>query len=376
MIYLDHNATTPLAPEVLAAMEPCLREHCGNPASLHRLGTQAARRVDAARTAVARLIGADASEIIFTAGGTESNNLALRGAWEAGTFARLVTSRVEHPSVQEVCRWLEAKSGTSLTTLPVDRMGRLDQTALANALTPSPALVSVMWANNETGVLFPMATIAERVKHAGGSLHTDAVQAVGRIPIDLRAVPVDLLSLSAHKLGGPKGIGALFVRRGTPLAPLLLGGGQERGLRGGTLNVPAIVGLGAACTLAQSRLADIPRLTQLRDHLAQALLAQCHGAVVHGDQAPRLPNTLSLRFPGVAGESLLLHLDDAGIAVSTGAACSSGKHAPSHVILAMGVPAREAGSAIRFSLGPDTTEADIAHAIAQTVAAVNALHAR
>ncbi|MCE9613038.1 MAG: cysteine desulfurase [Lentisphaerae bacterium] len=372
-IYLDHNATTPVAPEVLAAMAPFFSERFGNPASLHRTGSGRRRDLDAARAHVARLIGADATEIVFTSGGTESNNLALRGAWQArGQPLQLITSRVEHPAVRQVCRQLRAE-GADLTEIGVDRAGRLDLEALRAALARGPALVSLMWANNETGVLFPMPEIAPMVKAAGGLLHTDAVQAAGRIPIRVRDVAVDLLSISGHKLHGPKGIGALYVRRGVKLHPQLLGGTQEQGLRAGTSNVPGIVGLGQASEWAARRLPEMARVRALRDRLEAGLRAHCPGMVVHGAGDPRLPNTLNVRFPRIEGESLLFRLDDAGIAISTGAACSSGKMEPSHVILAMGITGRDAGGAVRFSLGLDNTEADIEATITETAAAVQAM---
>lgn len=402
-IYLDHNATTPVASAVREAMEPFFQTQWGNPSSLHRFGSSLRRHLESARASVAHLIGADPIEIVFTGCGTESNNLAIRGAWEAAATPRgaIVTSRVEHPSVREVCRVLgtaaparargarpslderEGEGGVTrrrleqssdapadLIEIGVDAAGHLDLPSLQAALARRPILVSLMWANNETGVLFPIADIARLVKAAGALLHVDAVQAAGKIPIDLRTVPVDLLSLSGHKLNAPKGIGALFVRRGTRIQPQILGGGQEQGLRGGTPNVPYIAGFGAACELARSRLPDMARVRALRDRLEQGLLAQCPEAIVNGDPTQRLPNTLNIRFPGMEGESLLLRLDDAGIAISTGSACSSGKQEPSHVLLAMGLSMRDANSALRFSLGDDNTEAEIDHAIAQTAAIV------
>lgn len=375
--YLDHNATTPNAPEVLEAMLPYLGERFGNPSSLHRAGASLRRDLETARAAVARLIGADPIEIIFTSGGTESNNLALAGAWEAAGSNKpgVVTSRVEHPSVLNPCRRLR-DAGARLVELAVDREGRLEPAALEDALrsAPGPALVSLMWANNETGVLFPIAALAQAAKAAGAVVHSDAVQAAGKVPVDVRTVPVDLLSLSGHKFQAPKGVGALYVRRRTRLSPILLGGGQEGGLRAGTSNVAFIVGLGTACGLAAERLDDMrTRVADLRDHLQEGLLAGCPGAAANGGAAERLPNTVNLRFPGVEGESLLYRLDQAGIAVSTGSACSSAKSEPSHVLLAMGLSPRDAAGSIRFSLGLDNTTEDVDAVIRRTVEIVASL---
>lgn len=370
--YLDHNATTPPAPAVVDAMLPFFRERWANPSSLHRAGASLRRDLDAARRQTAGLLGADPAEILFTSGATESNNLALLGAWEAGGRARrVITTTVEHPSVRNPCRHLR-DLGATLVEIPVDHTGALDLDALRRELAAGPALVSIMGANNETGVLFPLVEIAAATHAAGALLHTDAVQMAGRVPIDVRALPIDLLSLSAHKFGGPKGIGALYRRRGTVLEPLLRGGAQEGGLRGGTANVPGIVGMGLACALARDHLEAMgTRVRALRDRLEAGLLARCPGAIVNGGGA-RLPNTLNIRFRGIEGESLLYQLDDAGIAASSGAACSSGTRAPSAVLLAMGIPAAEATRAIRFSLGLENTAAEIDYAIEQTAALVAA----
>lgn len=362
MIYLDHNATTPIAPEVLDAMLPYLQDKWGNPSSMHRFGSDLHKDVEDARCSVASRIGADPSEIVFTGCGTESTNAAIRGAWEAmGESGTIVTSQVEHPCVQKPCRTLKQR-GARLVELRVNHDGQIDLDELGDSVAKSPALVSLMWANNETGVMFRMPEIARIVKEAGGVLHTDAVQAVGKVPVNVRDVPVDMLSLSGHKFNAPKGVGALYVRRGTRLTPLIQGGSHEGGRRGGTLNVPYVVGLGAACRLA--KIDDMQtRVRGLRDALESELLRACPEASVNGDTEQRLPNTTNITFPGIEGESFLYHLDDAGIAASSGAACSSGKMEASHVILAMRTPVRRAKGAIRFSLGGSTTPAEIDEAI-------------
>lgn len=360
LVYLDNNATTRPAAEVLAAMEPFFRDYWGNPSSMHRFGGQVQKHIRQAREQVAALLGADPSEIVFTSCGTESNNTAIRGAAEAAPERpAIVTTRVEHPAVLEPCRRLK-EQGFPLTELDVDSQGRLNLDGLQAALRGGRALVSMMWANNETGVVFPVAQAAEMVKLAGGVMHTDAVQAAGKIPIDVRRVPVDLLTISGHKLHAPKGIGALYIRRGTRIRPLLLGGHQENGRRGGTENVPYIVALGQACAMAARRLAEEDgRLAALRDRLEAGILATCPNAQVNGDRAHRLPNTLNISFHYVEGEAILYHLSDLGIAASSGSACASGSLEPSHVIRAMGVPFTAVHGSIRFSLSHENTDADI-----------------
>ncbi|MBI2440340.1 MAG: cysteine desulfurase NifS [Lentisphaerae bacterium] len=359
-VYLDNNATTQPAPEVVEAMQPFFTELWGNPSSMHKFGGQVRRHVETARAQVAALIGAEPSEIVFTGCGTESDNLAIRGAVEAANNpVNVITSRVEHPAVLEPCRMLKER-GIPVIELEVDGQGRINLDDLRLALSRGRAVVSLMWANNETGVLFPIAEAAELVKAAGGILHTDAIQAVGKLPINVSKVPVDLLSLSGHKLHAPKGIGALYIRRGTRVRPLLLGGHQESGKRGGTENVPYIVGLGRACELAAKTLADeTTRVAQLRDRLQAGLLATCASARVNGDQEHRLPNTLNISFEYIEGESILYHLSDCGIAASSGSACTSGSLEPSHVIRAMGVPFIAAHGSIRFSLSRYNTASDI-----------------
>ncbi len=360
VIYLDNNATTQPAPEVLEAMQPFLTQQWGNPSSMHAFGGRTAKHIARAREQAAMLLGADASEIIFTSCGTESDNTAIRGAAEAaGKTLTLITSRVEHPAVLEPCRALK-RMGHNLVELEVDSGGRLQLDALRAALNLGPALVSLMWANNETGVIFPMEEIAEIVKGAGGALHTDAVQIVGKRPLDLRRVPVDLLSFSGHKIHAPKGIGALYIRRGTKLQPFMLGGHQESGKRGGTENVPGIVALGCACELAATHMnEEMTRVARLRDKLEKGLLAACANVQINGDPAQRLPNTSNLSFQFIEGEAILYHMSDLGICASSGSACTSGSLEPSHVIRAMGVPFTMAHGSIRFSLSRFNTEADV-----------------
>jgi cysteine desulfurase len=359
-VYLDNNATTRVAPEVLEAMLPFFTELWGNPSSMHRFGGQVRKHVDAARRQAADLIGADPSEIVFTSCGTESNNMAIRGAVEAASGpVHVVTTRVEHPAVLEPCRMLKER-GIPVTELDVDGKGQLRLEDLQLTLDRGRAVVSAMWANNETGVVFPIPEIAAMVKAAGGLVHTDAVQAAGKLPVDVRRAPVDMLSFSGHKLHAPKGIGALYIRRGTRVRPLLLGGHQEAGKRGGTENVPYIVGLGRACELAARGLADeMTRVAGLRDRLQAGILAACPDVRVNGDEAHRLPNTLNVSFQYIEGESILLHLSDAGISASSGSACASGSLEPSHVIRAMGVPFMAVHGSIRFSLSRYTTPADV-----------------
>lgn len=359
-VYLDNNATTRVAPEVIEAMMPFFQDLWGNPSSIHTFGGQVKAHIERAREQVASLLGADPAEIIFTSCGTESDNAAIRGAVEGyGGYAHIVTSRVEHPAVLTVCRYLHER-GSSLTEVPVDSQGRLDLDVLADSLTPGGTIVSIMWANNETGVMFPMDEIAEIVKQADCILHTDAVQVIGKCPIDVRKTPVDMLSLSGHKLHTPKGVGALYVRRGTKVNPLLLGGHQERGKRAGTENVPYIVGLGRACQLAAENMPDeMVRVKTLRDRLEAGVLKSCSDAVLNGGPDNRLPNTSNIGFQNIEGESILLMFDDLGIAASSGSACTSGSLEPSHVLRAMGVPFTSVHGSIRFSLSRYSTDEDI-----------------
>ncbi len=375
-IYLDNNATTQPDPLVIEAMLPFLTEQWGNPSSMHTFGGAVRKHVEHAREQTAALLGADSSEIVFTSGGTEADNASIRGASEAvSPRLQVVTSRVEHPAVLEPCRWLRDQ-GYALTEIGVDGLGRLNLDELKQALEMGPAMVSVMWANNETGVLFPIETVAGLVKAAGGILHTDAVQAVGKVPIDLKAVPVDLLSLSGHKLHAPKGVGALFLRRGTRMKPLLMGGHQEHNRRSGTENVPGIVALGKACELARLGMeADNRRMAALRDRLQKGLLATCPDSRVNGDLTARMPNTTNISFEYIEGESILYHLSDLGVAASSGSACSSGSLEPSHVLRAMGIPFTAVHGSIRFSLSRFTTEDDVTYVLEQLPPIVRKLRA-
>jgi cysteine desulfurase len=320
--------------------------------------------VDNAREQVAALIHAHPAEIVFTSCGTESNNAALRGAVEAATgHVNVITTRVEHPAVLAPCQYL-AEKGVAVEELPVDSAGALDLGTLRRALSRGPAILSVMWANNETGVVFPVPEIAEIAKAAGAVVHTDAVQAAGKLPIDVQKVPVDLLSFSGHKLHAPKGIGVLYIRRGTKLKPFLLGGHQEDNRRAGTENVPYIIGLGKACELALAhREDDARRMAALRDRLEATILRTCPDSRVNGDRQNRLPNTLNISFEYIEGESILYKLSDAGIAASSGSACTSGSLEPSHVLRAMGVPFTAVHGSVRFSLSRYTTDAEIDHTL-------------
>lgn len=358
-IYLDNNATTPVAPECLDAMLACLRENHGNPSSKHRAGERAKQSVNEARAQVAVLLNAMPAEIVFTSGGTESNHLAILGALALNPDKHhVVTSAVEHPSTLSLLRHLETK-GTRVTYLPVDAQGQLDLAALSQALAPDTALVTLLWANNETGVLFPIEAAADIVKSGGVLFHVDAVQAVGKISIDLKQAPVDFLSLSGHKLHAPKGVGALFVRKGVKLPPLLFGH-QERARRGGTENVPGIVGLGAAAALALEAMnADTARMRVLRDRLERGVIERIPFARVNGAAAGRVANTSNIRFGDMEAEIILDRLDRAGICAALGAACTAGGSEPSHVLTAMGLDRRAARASVRFSLSRYTTDAEI-----------------
>lgn len=357
MIYLDHNATTPLAPEALEAMLPYLRDQFGNAGSGHALGLVAQEALVRARAQVAALLNADPGELVFGSGGTESLNHALRGALTP-VKRHLVSTAVEHSATLAILEDLK-RTGVEVTLVGVDAQGCLDLEALEAAIRPDTALVSVMAANNETGVLFPVAEVARLAKAKGALVHTDATQAVGKVKVDVRAWGVDLLTFSGHKFHGPKGIGGLFIRRGVRLRPFLVGGQQERGRRGGTENVPAIVGMGRAAELAQAGLEDMARLAQVRNAFEARLKADHPDLVVHGAGAERLPNTLLAGFPGLEGEALLLRLSQRGICVSVGSACTTGQREPSHVLRAMGADHAAARGTLRFSLGPGQTEAEL-----------------
>ena len=365
-VYLDNNATTQVAPEVIEAMQPFFSELWGNPSSMHYFGGQVGRYVERAREQVARLLNADPSEIVFTSCGTESDNTAVRGAADAaGQRVRVVTTRVEHPAVLGPCRYL-GEHGCDLVELTVDNSGQLDLADLRRAVRGGNCIVSVMWANNETGVVFPIPEVAEIVKEADGVMHTDAVQGAGKMPIDVKTIPVDMLSISGHKLHAPKGIGALYVRKGTRLSTFMLGGHQENGRRGGTENVPYIVGLGVACELAAEHVRDENTMVAaLRDRLEAGILSSCPDTQVNGDRRNRLPNTTNISFSYIEGESILYHLSDVGIAASSGSACTSGTLEPSHVIRAMGVPHTAAHGSTRFSLSRYNTGEEIDYVIEQ-----------
>ena len=358
-IYLDNNATTALAPECVEAVLACLRDSYGNPSSKHGVGERAKGQVEQARAAVARLLNVAAAEFVFTASGTEANHLAILGALAARPGkVHVVVSAVEHPSTLSLLAHLET-SGVRVTRLPVNRGGMLDLAALEQAITPDTALVSLMWANNETGVLFPIVEAAQIAKSRGVLFHTDAVQVAGKIPLDLAQVPVDLLTLAGHKFHAPKGVGALFVRKGLKLQPMLFGH-QERGRRGGTENVPAIVGMGVACELAAREMdAKAVAMAALRDRLETGVLMRIPCARINGGAALRVSNTSSVRFGELAAEVILDKLDKAGIYASSGAACTAGGSAPSHVLSAMGLSEAQALATIRFSLSRYTTETEI-----------------
>ena len=374
-IYFDHNATTPVAPEVADVVMRVLREQFGNASSVHRLGQEAKSVLDEARTSVATLIGAEPSELVFTSGGTEADNFALRGAAEAlePTGRRhLIASAIEHEAVLVTLKAL-ARRGWRTTLLPVGATGIVAPEALEAALTDDTAIVSVMHANNELGTIQPIAELARLARAKGALFHTDAVQSVAKIPVDARALGVDMLALSAHKFNGPKGAGALWIRRGTRLAPILTGGKHERSRRAGTENVPAIAGLGAAARLAATKAPALPRVAALRDRLEQEILARVAGTMVNGAREPRVPNTTNISFERVEAESLLIALDLESIAVSTGAACSSGTLEPSHVLRAMGLPTHRAQNSIRFSLGAENTDAEVDYLLDKLPKAVEKL---
>jgi len=363
-VYVDNNATTKVAPEVLEAMLPYFSELYGNPSSMHFFGGQVQKKVNEAREKVADFLGADPSEIVFTSCGTESDNAAILGTLDSYPEKRqLITTRVEHPAVGNVCSYLNRK-GYRITELSVDREGRLDLDELRESITEETALITIMYANNETGVIFPIEEIGEIVKEKGIPFHTDAVQAAGKIPLNMKKSKIDMLSISGHKLHAPKGIGVLYVRKGTRLSPFMIGGHQEKGRRGGTENVPYIVGLGKACELAKEHLGEEnTRVKALRDYLEEKILEKIPNTLVNGDRINRLPNTLSISFEYVEGESILLLLSDLGICASSGSACTSGSLEPSHVLRAMGVPFTAAHGSIRFSLSIYNTKEEMDYII-------------
>jgi len=363
-VYVDNNATTRVAPEVLEVMLPFFSEYYGNPSSMHFFGGQVQKKVDEARARVADFLGAEPSEIVFTSCGTESDNAAILGTLDSYPEKRhIITTRVEHPAVGNVSTYLGRK-GYRITELSVDREGRLDLDELRESLTDETALVTIMYANNETGVIFPVEEIGEIVKARGIPFHTDAVQAAGKIPLHMKKSKLDMLSISGHKLHAPKGIGVLYIRKGTKFSPFLIGGHQEKGRRGGTENVPYIIGLGKACEMAQKHLnEENTKVKTLRDYLEAKLLEKIPNTLVNGDRKNRLPNTTNLSFEYVEGESILLLLSDLGICASSGSACTSGSLEPSHVLRAMGVPFTAAHGSIRFSLSIYSTKEEMDHII-------------
>ena len=363
-IYFDNNATTQVAREVLEEMLPYFHDLYGNPSSMHSFGGQVQDKIQEARDRVALLLGAHPDEIVFTSCGTESDNAAVRGALEMVPEKRhFVTTRVEHPAIWNLCPYLR-KKGYRVTELSVDRKGRLDMDEVRASVTEDTAIVSVMMANNETGVLFPVEEIARIARSRGITFHTDAVQAPGKIPLDMSRSAIDLLSLSGHKLHAPKGIGVLYVRKGTRWSPFLIGGHQEQGRRGGTENVPSIIGLGKAAELALKHLGEeTTKVKSLRDRLEKGLLDRVPSTLINGDPENRLPNTCSLSFEYVEGESILMMLNDHGICASSGSACTSGSLEPSHVLRAMGVPFTAAHGSIRFSLSISNTQEEVDYVI-------------
>lgn len=360
-VYLDHAATTPVDPRVLEAMLPYFTDSFGNPSSIHSVGLEARTAVAEARIKVASLIGAGTEEIIFTSGGTEADNLAIKGVAQANAHKgkHIVTTRIEHHAVEESCRYLE-RQGFRVTVVGVDLDGLVDPEDIERAITPDTILISVMHANNEVGTIQPVAEIGRIARARGVYFHTDAVQTVGHIPVNVNDLRVDLLAISAHKLYGPKGVGVLYIRKGTRIDPFMHGGGQERGLRASTENVPGIVGLGRAAEIAQAEMdAESKHATHLRDKLISGLLERIPQVRLNGHPTQRLPNNVNISVASVEGESLAVSLDLEGIAASTGSACSSEAMEPSHVLTAMGVPAELARGSVRFSLGKHNTEAEI-----------------
>ena len=364
-IYLDHAATTPVTEAALAAMLPFFRDCPGNASAVYANGREARKAVEAARKQTAAAIGAEPAEILFTAGGSESDNLAIKGTAFAlkDKGRHIITSAIEHPAVLNACRWME-KQGFEVTYVAPDRQGRIEPEKITAAIRPDTVLISVMAANNEVGTVEPAAEIGQIARGHGILFHTDAVQAVGSIPVNVHEMHADLLSLSAHKFGGPKGAGVLYVRRGTRLDPLIHGGEQERGLRAGTENTAGIVGLGKAIEEAVNQLtAHAERMAVLRDRLVQGILMNVPGSHLNGSETGRLPNNANIRFDGIDGEALLLRLDLAGIAASSGSACTAGSQKVSHVLRAMGLTEEQAKSSLRMTVGPENTEEEIDKAV-------------
>lgn len=365
MIYMDHSATSQVDKQVFKAMEPFFVQQFGNASTLYSLGRDARKAMENARAQVASLIGAKTEEIIFTSGGTESDNIAIKGTAyrlkDEGNH--IITSAIEHPAVEETCKYLE-KNGFEVTYLPVYEEGIVRVSDLEDAITDKTILITIMHANNEIGTIQPIAEIGKIARERKIYFHTDAVQTVGKIPVNVEELNVDMLSLSSHKVYGPKGIGALYVKKGIRLEPIIHGGGHEKGLRPGTENVSGIVGLGKACELAEKNLLDNAKyITNLRDKLIDGVLDSIEQSYLNGHRTKRLPNNVNFRFTGIEGESLVLHLDSKGIAASTGSACSSKKLEPSHVLMAIGLEEVDAHGSLRLTLGKDNTEEDVDHAI-------------
>jgi len=374
-VYLDNNATTPVLPEVFEAMRPYFAEHFGNASSIHHHGQETRAAVERARESVAALLGCRASEIVFTSGGTEGDNLAISGLTRAGDH--VISSTIEHHAVLNSCKHLEAME-CEVTYVPVDGRGLVDPDDVRRALRPHTKLITIMMANNETGVLQPVEEIGKVAAEADVYFHTDAVQAAGKVPIDVKRLGCDLLSISGHKMHAPQGVGALYVRKGTVLQPMFYGGSHERSRRAGTENVPGIIGLGKAAELAREALerGDLARMSAMRDFAERKILSEVEATGVNGEGAPRVPNTTNIHFDYIEGEALVIALDLKGLAVSTGAACSSGAIEPSHVLTAMGLPPEIARASLRFSLGKQNTPEDVQFALdllPQTVARLREL---
>lgn len=360
-IYMDNNATTQVDPAVFDEMKPFFTELYGNPSSMHRFGGQVGVKIKEARARVAALLNCEPDEIIFTSCGSESDNTAIRSALSAQPDKRhIITTRVEHPAILSLCKYLEKKDGYDVTYLGTDERGRLDMDEFTGAIRPDTAIISIMWANNETGNIYPIEAMAAIARERGVIFHTDAVQAVGKIPIDLKTTPIDMLSLSGHKLHAPKGVGALFVRKRLPFRPFLIGGHQERSRRAGTENTTGIIALGKACELAMRHMdEENTTVKALRDRLENGLLTRVPDSILNGDKDNRLPNTTNISFGYVEGEAILLMMDQLGICASSGSACTSGSLEPSHVLRAMGVPFTFAHGSIRFSLSRFNTDEDV-----------------
>ncbi len=373
--YVDNNATTKVADEVIKEMLPYFGELYGNPSSMHGFGDMVAKKIEQARRKAADLINAEPEEIIFTSCGTESDNAAINAAINAFPGKRhIITSNVEHPAVNSFCKYLKKKKGYEVTFVPVNKKGHLDIDTLYSSMSGNTAIISLMWANNETGVIFPIEEIAEKANEKGIIFHTDAVQAAGKLPIDVKKAGVDMLSYSGHKIHAPKGIGVLYVKKGFKFSPFMIGGHQEKKRRGGTENSASIIGIGKACELAQNNFIVMDtKVRILRDYLQDTLLEKIPGSAVNGDLRKRLPNTLSIGFDAVEGESILLLLDREGICASSGSACTSGSLEPSHVLMAMKVPFKSAHGSIRFSLSHYNTKDEMDHIVKTMVPAIEKL---